>query len=288
MNISKIYLLYIFGGKVDILAHSQARARTKSYVAYEQLRKAVITFEIESGEPLDETLLMEQLGVGRTPLREALKRLAVEGLLIAPAHSTPYVRPVSMDELRSLYETRLLMEVRVCAKAADRITDTELASLGELIASIDAAVATGDVYKAVELDYTFHTAVATATKNRFLAEAINQLNRSSLRLWYLAHLRLGLSTVVEMHASILDALQRRQPRIAAEAMHHHIIDSRNRVAAALLSGAEDSIDIEDWAGHDVSELNANPNNGGETLKRDNHDTNTQRGAVEKPPTKEGG
>lgn len=228
-----------------------ARNKTKSDAAYERLREAVITFEIESGEPLDEASLMERFDVGRTPLREALKRLAVEGLLIAPTHSTPYVRPVSIEDLQSLYETRLLLEVRVCAKAAERITDAELKHLEDLVAGIQRAIDNNDVYGDVELDFSFHTAVANATKNRFLAEAINQLNRSSLRLWYLAHLRLGLSGQVEMHAPVVEALRRRDPREAADAMRRHILNSRYRVSTALLSDdegadAEDAPEFDGW------------------------------------------
>jgi DNA-binding GntR family transcriptional regulator len=218
----------------------RTQAKTKSDAAYERLRRAVITFEIEGGEPLDEASLMERFEVGRTPLREALKRLAVEGFVVAPPHSTPYVRPVSMDELQALYETRLLLEVQVCARAAERVTDREVAHLEQIMSGIQKAIAEDDVYEDVELDFAFHTAVATATKNRFLAEAINQLNRSSLRLWYLAHLRMGISHTDTMHAGIIEALRRRDPAAASSAMRGHILESRERVATALVFGAEGS------------------------------------------------
>jgi DNA-binding GntR family transcriptional regulator len=211
---------------------------TKADVAYRALRRAIVTLEIEGGEPLDENDLGERFGVGRTPLREALKRLALEQLVVAPPHRTPYVRSFDLTDLQPLFETRMLLEVTVAGVAAERATDADLAALQSNLAEMAQATSRADVYDTIEVDYAFHSLVARATKNRFLAEAINQLNRGSLRLWYLAHLKLGLHDVVSHHTEIIEALRGGQRDAVEEVMRRHVMRSQSRVIKAFATGIE--------------------------------------------------
>jgi DNA-binding GntR family transcriptional regulator len=100
------------------------------------------------------------------------------------------------------------------------------------------ATSRADVYDTIEVDYAFHSLVARATKNRFLAEAINQLNRGSLRLWYLAHLKLGLHDVVSHHTEIIEALRGGQRDVVEEVMRRHVMRSQSRVIKAFATGIE--------------------------------------------------
>jgi DNA-binding GntR family transcriptional regulator len=210
--------------------------KTKADVAYERLRRAIVTHEIDGGDLLDEGILGERFVVGRTPLREALKRLALEQFVVAPPHRTPYVRPFVLTDLQPLYETRLLLEVPVSGLAAERIAPPDLADLEENLTVMREAIARNDVYDVIEADYAFHSKLARGTQNRYLAEAINQLNRGSLRLWYLAHLKLGLRSVEAMHANIVAVLRRGDRAAAEEVMREHIISSQARVIRAFASG----------------------------------------------------
>ncbi len=225
---------------------------TKADVAYRALRQAIVTMGIDGEEPLDEAALGERFGVGRTPLREALKRLALEQLVIAPPHRTPYVRSFNLMDLQPLFETRLLLEVPVAGTAAERATAKDLADLWANLDAMQQAVARNDVYETIEIDYRFHSLLARATQNRFLAEAINQLNRGSLRLWYMAHLKLGLKSVVSHHSGIIEALEGRQRAVAEEVMRQHVLRSQSRVIDALASGSEAAPDngSMQWAGAD--------------------------------------
>lgn len=220
------------------MASNTAVTPTKADTAYHALRRAIVTLEIEGGEPLDEATLSERFGVGRTPLREALKRLALEQLVVAPPHRTPYVRSFGLTDLQPLFETRLLLEVPVAGIAAERASDADLHALEANLAEIVQAVARNDVYETIELDYAFHSRLARATQNRFLAEAINQLNRGSLRLWYLAHLRLGLHAVGSHHQELIDALQSRRREVGEEVMRGHVLRSQSRVIEAFASGVD--------------------------------------------------
>ena len=206
--------------------------KTKAAAVYRKLRRAIVTLEIDSGEPLDESSLITQLGVSRTPLREAIKQLALEQLIIAHPHRAPYVAPFSLTDLQPLYETRLLLELPVARLAAERITAAELSTLTDILDSMRSEIDAGHVYEVIELDYRFHSMLANATHNRYLADAINQLNRNSLRLWYLAHSRIGLEGVASAHDDILRVLTTRDPAAAEEVMKQHVALSRDRVIRA--------------------------------------------------------
>ena len=181
---------------------------------------------------------MERLQVGRTPLREALKRLAAEQLVVALPHRTPVVRPFSLTDLEPLFETRMLIEVPVCGLAAQRITPAELRTLYETLDILAQHVAARDVYQMVETDYVFHSQIAHATGNRFLADAINQFNLASLRLWYLAHSRVGVERVVDTHRQLIETLETRDPQVAEAVMREHVEMSRRRVVHAFMSGQD--------------------------------------------------
>lgn len=206
-------------------------AKTKGDLAYQRLRRAIVTFEIASDAPLEENELMARYDLGRTPLREALKRLVLEQFIIWPPHRTPYVRAISVHDLQPLYETRFLLEVPVAGLAAERITDEELAGLDAILEALREETAANRVYEAVELDHELHSAIARATHNRYLAEAINALNCGSLRLWYLAHRQLGMTQVERLHAELVDALRRHDRELAEGVARQHIVKSQERQLA---------------------------------------------------------
>jgi GntR family transcriptional regulator, rspAB operon transcriptional repressor len=205
--------------------------RTKTDLAYQVLRRAIVTGEIGPNEPLDENALLQRYQLGRTPLREALKRLTREQFATWPVHSTPFVRGVSADELASLFQTRIILEEPASRIAASVISDVQLDRLDNLSARIEELIADGEIYEAVEADHALHLAIAQASGNRFLAEAVSNLNCGSLRLWYTAHERLPSQTGVPRHQHLIEALRSRDPDRAAEETRAHILRSHRRQLA---------------------------------------------------------
>ena len=201
---------------------------TKAEHAYASLRRAIVVGEVAANTPLDEADLVTRLGTGRTPIREALKRLAMEQFIVWPAHRTPYVREVGAQELSRLYEARLLLEEPTARIAATRIGANQLRDLDLICDRMEEAAEVGKVYEAVELDHQLHLGIARGSDNRFLAEAVDNLNCGSLRLWYLSHQEIGLEKVPQNHRTILDALRSRDPDRAAEATRQHILNSLDR------------------------------------------------------------
>jgi GntR family transcriptional regulator, rspAB operon transcriptional repressor len=195
---------------------------TKTEQAYWILRKAIVTGEFGDWAPLDEIELMSRIDVGRTPIREAIKRLASEEFVVWHPHRTPHVRTTSADDLASLYEARQIFEVTAARLAAERATPMDLEILEGLSDQLDAAIAGDTFYEVAELDYDFHLALASASYNRFLVEAISHLNFGSLRLWYRSYVHLGIDTINDHHREQLDAIRNRDPALAVSIAQAHI------------------------------------------------------------------
>jgi DNA-binding GntR family transcriptional regulator len=205
-----------------------APAVTKSGRAYQILRRAIVVGEIPEERALDEDELMARYQLGRTPLREALKRLQLEQFVIWPPHRTPYVRSIGVADLRWLYEARLMLEEPIAAAAAARATDAEIAGMESVCAEMDHALKTRAIYEAVELDHAFHLAIARSSHNRFLSEAVRNLNCGSLRLWYLAQSQLSTAATQGQHRAIVRALRNHDPKAAIEETRRHIRRSYER------------------------------------------------------------
>lgn len=203
------------------------RAATKSEAAYRTLRRAVVIGEIQAQGPLDDVTLSETYGIGRTPLREALKRMAQEQFLVWEPHRTPYVRDIGLADLRHLYESRRLLEIPIARLAAERVTQVEVEELRRLVVDMKIAYDTGQAYEAVELDHQLHLAIATASRNRFLANAVHDLNEPSLRLWYLG-IKRSPPPQDDNHGPIVEAIAERDADNAERLVREHIETSFRR------------------------------------------------------------
>jgi DNA-binding GntR family transcriptional regulator len=206
---------------------------TKSQRAYADVRKEIVTHSLPANTPLDESYLLSLFPVGRTPLREALKRLSHEGLLVWTPHQAPTVRDVSMHEMQYLYETRRMLEPTIAVLAARRATAEDHARIEIFRDAMVEASLSENVYRSVESDFALHAAIARATQNRFLAEASNALNLQSLRLWYRNQAVHGIRTIHESHVELVDTiLSRDEPRSEVLA-NKHIQSSLQRQTTAL-------------------------------------------------------
>lgn len=213
-------------------------ANTKADRAYATLRRAIVTGRIPAGTPLEESELEELAGAGRTPVRESLKRLAQDQFVLWPARKTPYVRDMSVSDVQSLYESRMLMEVPAARMAAARATDRQLQDMQLRGDELCEAARRGDVYESIEADHALHIAITKGSNNRFLTEAVDRLNCGSLRLWYVAHERLGLEEVPEDHTRIIDALRARDADRAEQAVRDHIQKSFDRQLQVNFTGPQ--------------------------------------------------
>jgi DNA-binding GntR family transcriptional regulator len=182
----------------------------------------LVTGAVGPHDDLDEASLTRRLNHGRTPLREALKRLTHEGFVIWPPRRPP--RPVSFDmtAMQRLWEARLVLEETVARFAAIRISDEQLTRVSELCEAIRHAVLNQNTYEATEYDYAFHVAVAEGSDNPYMADTVSHLNCVGLPLWYRAHRVFGTEDSYADHNAIVQALASRDPEAAAATVVDHI------------------------------------------------------------------
>ena len=161
--------------------------------AYAMLVKRITRLEIEPGSVLAEKQLIEELSIGRTPIREALQRLAIEGLVTHLHHRGMFVSEITYANVQEIYEFRSLVDGHACRLAAERATAEQARELNDCHAALVKATETDDVDEYVKYDRRFHHILATAAQNSFLAETIPRIFNLHLRLWFYISLRVASS-----------------------------------------------------------------------------------------------
>ena len=194
----------------------------------------ITALELEPGEVVTEAYLIQRLGCGRTPLREALQRLAHEHLLVINPRRGATVANLGIKEFGQLLETLLGVEAFAIRYAAERITERELARLEEITARGEEAAASGDYATWAELDYQLHTTIAAASQNRFTVECLGPLYRQVARFAYLGVSRPGAARAASGdHSQIVAALRARDPDRCERLFRQHVENARERIRAAL-------------------------------------------------------
>jgi len=202
--------------------------------AYQQLRSLIVSLKLEPGSTVDELSLSKRLGLGRTPIREALLRLAEENLVIIIPRKGTRIAPIDLAELKEVEDLRWNLEALAARWTAVRISDAELQQLETLVTKAEAGEFAGIADWDVEVDRQFHRLIAEATHNRYLARTLAHLYNLSVRLLYVS--RVQMATVTEEvydYRRIIEALHKRDPEAAVKGIKAHLIDSRDRTAAVL-------------------------------------------------------
>ena len=187
------------------------------------LRGKIMRAELVPGAALPEATLATALGISRSPVREAMRRLSAEGVVRIAPQSGNYVAAVSVSKVREGAFIRATLEERNIADLAARIGDEELARLRAILAEQDAAVRTRDARRFHSLDEGLHAAFFAMTDRTSVWTYIQpaKLHADRARV-----MTLGLGTTAaeayEEHAAIVDSLARRDPAAAADAMRAHL------------------------------------------------------------------
>ena len=201
--------------------------------AYQLIRHKIITLELPPLSAIDEQALMEDLHVGRTPIREALQRLVAEGLVISAPRRGMYVAEIGITDLQKIFEIRMILEGFCARLAAQRIS---LEQLGEIQAVIQDLEQTpnGDGKSLMELDERFHHLVYLAADNEFLADTLGRLHALSHRIWHLVLDRIGdVRGAMEQHVAIASALQEGDGAQAEALLQQHVADFQREIKAVL-------------------------------------------------------
>jgi DNA-binding GntR family transcriptional regulator len=192
--------------------------------AYYALRERIVSLELRPGAVIDERALTESLGIGRTPVREALRRLAQERLVEVYPRRGMFVTTVEARDLAGLCEVRETLESQACRLAARRATAEDIASLQALIEELDRHDAV-DQRALMALDERVHRAIYAAAHNPFLAATLEEYYVLALRIWHLALDRTSeLESAVHSHRPLLEAILDGDAGEAARIMRKHVGD----------------------------------------------------------------
>ena len=177
---------------------------------------------------------MQRLGLGRTPVREALRTLAQEKLVAVYPRRGMIVAPVDVGDLGALSEARLTLESYAARLAADRASDDDRAVARALLDELPEVAASGDERRLIELDQRIHRHVYRCAHHPFVASTLNEYYTLTLRIWFLALDRVArLDDAVGEHGELLRAILDRDARKAEAVMRRHIHAFDTAIRAVL-------------------------------------------------------
>jgi DNA-binding GntR family transcriptional regulator len=212
----------------------QETSQSLRNAAYEAIKHRIITCVFKPGDYLNEAYVSASIGIGRTPVHQAIDRLTQDGLLEVIPRKGIIVKPISLEEVVHITEVRRVNESYCVGLAAEHADNIELSVLGDILHRADAWTDVRNIEQMMLLDREFHMALAKAAKNPVLANILQNLHERSLRFWFISltahdHHR----EVQQEHRAIFDAIKRRDADAAVQAMLVHIDSFRRNVTRYL-------------------------------------------------------
>lgn len=198
--------------------------KTKVDVAYEQLRRWIISGRLKPGEKLDQTWLATHLRVSRTPLRQALQRLVADKLIDAEPHRSAVVAPLSLDEMEDLCQSRRVLEAMLGEVAAANCSESLIEKMRQVLNLQDAALAADDAHRFTDLDREFHFLLYRSAGYPRAYEITQALRDASERYvrFYMVQLG-GAAESVGEHRKILQLCVDHDVKSVREEIEHHVI-----------------------------------------------------------------
>jgi len=203
--------------------------------AYRQLRDKLIMLEIRPGEPINDGQLATQLGFGRTPVREAIKRLEVDHLVVSYPRRGTFVTNVDFTELADVSEIRELLEPLAARRAAVRASAAmrrELLEVADTIAALDPA--SGESRDLMRYDLTVHRLIYKAAANPHLEDTLIRYDNLATRIWCLVLDKVpSVSGHITEHVDLLKAVAAGDAGKAGELALHHVTSFEETIRKVL-------------------------------------------------------
>ncbi len=196
-------------------------ATSLSQQAYERIRHKIIALDLPPGSVINETALREELGLGRTPIREALQRLALEKLIVIIPRRGTFVAEIGITDLHRLFEARLVLEAFAARLACRRGKEKHWQQMAAVLARADEPDV--DQEQLIAIDEACHEIIYEAADNKFLRDILVSLYALSLRLWYYSLFHIGgMREAVIEHVRIMEQLREHNEDEAARLIVEHI------------------------------------------------------------------
>lgn len=208
-------------------------------VVFLTLRQAILKGELEPGERLMEMQLAEQLGVSRTPIREAIRKLEEEGLVTMIPRRGAIVAKITEKDLKDVLEVRSSLERLAATLACERMTEEDIAALVKANEEFEASLDGGDITVQAQCDEAFHDVIYKATDNLRLIQMLNNLREQMYR-YRLEYLKYDLAhdQLLDEHAQIISALSGRDTVTAMDISVRHVYNQELTVVKNLQEGEQ--------------------------------------------------
>lgn len=210
------------------------RVTSLSEMAYYLLRDRLITLRIRPGETIDERSLQGELDVGRTPIREALRKLADDQLVHVVPRRGIFASHLDLGALSAISEVRVELEAYAGHLAAVRATDDDHGAIKEVLDDLDDRRAEAGHTDLIQLDLRIHRTVHRATHNAYLIATLDEYYVHSMRMWFLVLDRLDhLGHALDGHRDLLTAVTDGDSATARRLLRDHVIEFEQEIRAVL-------------------------------------------------------
>lgn len=217
--------------------------KTLENQAYEQMRRNIITGEWPQGSHLKDNDIANQLGISATPVREALRKLASEGLVETVPYRGTFVISLSAAQVNEVMSVRAGLEAMAIEAGLPQLTEDDLAQLEAAIRDFDRALANNDLSACLEADMTFHRLLVRSCKNTVLDELYRQLAGRVQMLMAIADIGGRMSTGNQDHIEILEAIRSRDVAATLQSLRAHLKETRDAILANWPSAVDSKREI---------------------------------------------
>ena len=212
--------------------------------AYETIVKKIICLEYQPSQHLEENQLVEELGIGRTPIREALVRLQGEKMVESHPNKGVIVRPITLQNTKAMFESMHIIEFGVVDVAINKDCSTYIKKMRQANEAVKKAILSNKVFELVEANHEFHMNFARCSQNEFLIRAVNDIRKEAKRLSYLSYdniidperpIEIHYESVVTEHDQIIDSLANKDKQKLKHLLQDHIETFRQRIIIFMTS-----------------------------------------------------
>jgi len=210
-------------------------------VVCETLRNAIVAGVLKPGERLMEIQVSEELGVSRTPVREAIRKLELEGFVVMIPRRGTYVSDLSIKDINEVFEVRTALDILAAGLAAERITADELEQMERLLVELGECIEQKDIDKIVQADSEFHDLLYSASRNKRLEGIINNLREQLTRFRSLSMSYPGrLKEMMGEHTRMVESLGQRNVSLAKRLAGEHMANAEQTLLKNMVEHSEES------------------------------------------------
>ncbi len=205
---------------------------------YENIKESIINGDFKSGERIVDAWIAEQLGVSRSPVREAFRKLEQDGLLVNKDGTTIVYKP-NVQDLVDLFEVRAGLEGMAIFLAAKKITDEQIEELSQSLLLVEKSISEKNTAEMIRLNTYFHESIVKISGNSRLLESMAKIN--NLILLYRNNFfakYYGDAVFINEHYELFEALKSRKAEVASEKMRQHILNDLEQLKEKLSAQSE--------------------------------------------------